>query len=171
MTDCNKNPCMFAQIDSAIIQMQNTKKYLDDAFIALEGKAQEKIDEIIVKDINPTINAKLASIRSALLKSLQAQYQAFVALSAPLQTINDSDPSNLTKVIQFCKDVKDFLVGAFATLMTFMSELTTHLGRLTVAITDIVAYTPPISGISFSKLDIKMEEITMNDITGGGVES
>lgn len=167
MSGCSNNPCMFAQIDSAIVQMENVKKYLDDAFSAIQDATQAKVDEIIVNDINPRVNAKLAEIRASLLKSLQAQYQSFLSFSELLSPISTASPTDLSKVIQFCKDVQKFLVGAYATLMTFMTQLTSHLTRLTGAISSMVSYTPPISGISLDKLDIQMESISISDITGG----
>ena len=157
---------MFAQIDAAIDEINNVKTYLDNAFDAMHDKTQEYVDEVIEEDINPFVNAKLAQIRSLLLKSLQQQYQAFQSLSSLLSPIDGASPTDLGSVIDFCLSVKDFLVGAYSTLMQFMSQLTLALAKLTAAITSIVNYTPPIQGISFSKLDIQMEPITLADITG-----
>lgn len=157
---------MFAQIDSAIDDINSVKTYLDNAFIAVQDKTQEYIDEVIEEDINPYVNAKLAKIRELLLKSLQQQYQAFQSLSSLLSPIESSSPTDLGKVIEFCMAVKDFLVGAYSSLMQFMTQLTISLARLTDAITGIVTYTPPIQGISFSKLNIQMEPIRISDITG-----
>ena len=159
-------PCMFAQIDNVINQIDNVKKYLDNAFTALQNSTQERVDSIIEEDINPTVNAKLADMRATLLSSLQQQYQAFQAFSQSLEPISSGEPTNLSKVIEFCFAVKDFLVGAYSTLMQFMTQLTAHLVSLTAAIESISGYTPPIQGISFDKLDIHMEPITMADITG-----
>lgn len=157
---------MFAQIDSAIDDINSVKTYLDNAFMAVQNKTQEYVDEVIEEDINPYVNAKLAKIRELLLKSLQQQYQAFQSLSSLLSPIEGASPTDLGSVIEFCTAVKDFLVGAYSSLMQFMSQLTIALAKLTAAITSIVNYTPPIQGISFSKLDIQMEPITLADITG-----
>lgn len=157
---------MFAQIDSAIDDINSVKTYLDNAFMAVQNKTQEYVDEVIEEDINPYVNAKLAKIRELLLKSLQQQYQAFQSLSSLLSPIESSSPTDLGSVIEFCTAVKDFLVGAYSSLMQFMAQLTVALAKLTAAITSIVNYTPPIQGISFSKLDIQMEPITLADITG-----
>ena len=157
---------MFAQIDSAIDDINSVKTYLDNAFMAVQNKTQEYVDEVIEEDINPYVNAKLAKIRELLLKSLQQQYQAFQSLSSLLSPIESSSPTDLGSVIEFCTAVKDFLVGAYSYLMQFMAQLTVALAKLTAAITSIVNYTPPIQGISFSKLDIQMEPITLADITG-----
>ena len=160
-------PCMLAQVDAAIEQLQRVKSGLDDTFLGLQNATQEKIDEVIENEVNPYINAKLAALRASLLASLQEQYQAFLAFSETLAPINSASPTDLGSVIEFCNAVKDFIVGAYNTLMTFMTILPEHLTALTAAITDIVAYTPPIQGISFSKLDIQMEPITLADVTGG----
>lgn len=157
---------MFAQIDSAIDDINSVKTYLDNAFMAVQNKTQEYVDEVIEEDINPYVNAKLAKIRELLLKSLQQQYQAFQSLSQLLSPIESASPTDLGSVIEFCIAVKDFLVGAYSSLMQFMAQLTVALAKLTAAITSIVTYTPPIQGISFSKLDIQMEPITLADITG-----
>lgn len=160
-------PCMLAQVDAAIEQLQRVKSGLDDTFLGLQNATQEKIDEVIENEVNPYINAKLAALRASLLASLQEQYQAFLAFSETLAPINSASPTDLGSVIEFCNAVKDFIVGAYNTLMTFMTILPEHLTALTGAITDIVAYTPPIQGISFAKLDIQMEPITLADVTGG----
>lgn len=161
-------PCMFSQIDAAIEQMENVKKYLDNSFSALQNATQERVDSIIENDINPEVNAKLAQIRSLLLKSLQEQYKTFQSFSELLEPINSSSPTDLSKVITFCLAVKDFLVGAYSALMQFMTKLTEHLVRLTAAISDMVSYTPHVQGISYDKLNIQMEPITISEITGGG---
>lgn len=157
---------MFAQIDSAIDDINSVKTYLDNAFMAVQNKTQEYVDEVIEEDINPYVNAKLAKIRELLLNSLQQQYQAFQSLSSSLSPIESASPTDLGSVIEFCTAVKDFLVGAYSSLMQFMSQLTVALAKLTAAIAGIVSYTPPIQGISFAKLDIQMEPITLADITG-----
>lgn len=163
----HKVPCMFQQIDDAISEIESVKVYLDNAFQALENKTQEQIDKIIVEDINPYINSKLSKIRNKLLSSLQQQYAAFQSESSALEPISMAEISaNLEKLAKFCTAVKDFLVGAYTTLMEFTTQLTAHLVSLTAVITDICTYTPPISGISFSKLHIEVEPITMEDITG-----
>lgn len=171
MADC-QDPCMLSQVDEAIEQLERYKTYLDNAFNALAKASQEKVDEIIESDINPYINQKLADLRESLVSSMQEQYQAFKAFSASLKPIFNTDPTtfsidNFSALIEWCVAVKDFLVGAYNTLQQFMVLLPAHLERLSNAIADIVAYTPPSLGVSFDKLDIHMEPISMADITGG----
>ena len=170
MSDCQQ-PCMLSQVDEAIEQMERFKTYLDNAFIALQNATQDKVDEIIVNDINPYINQKLADLRESLLSSMQEQYKAFKEFSESLNPIYASDPSsfsvqNFNALIDWCIAVKDFLTKAYNTLQQFLTLLPTHLARLTEAITDIVTYTPPSMGVSFDKLEIHMEPISMSDITG-----
>ena len=163
----NSTPCMLAQVDAAIEQINRIKSCLDEAFIGLENATQEQIDEIIEDKINPFINQKLANLRQSLVNSLQEQYKAFLAFSESLSPVNNASPTDLSSVIDFCLAVKDFLIGAYNTLMQFMTLLPQHLLSLTASINSIVSYTPPIQGLSFDKLDIQMEPITMEDITGG----
>lgn len=162
---------MLSQVDAAIVQIENVKKLLDDAFIGLEKATQDKIDEVIENDINPKVNAKLAEIRASLLATLQEQYAQFSSGTSALQPIYEATITNITNVIEFCKKVQAFICGAYATLLEFMGVLITHIARLTDAINSIVTYVPPIQGISFDKLDIQMQPITLADITGGGDES
>lgn len=171
MTDCNKDPCMLAQVDAAIEQIESVKKFLDDAFKGLEKATQEKIDEVIVNNINPMVNAKLAGIRATLLSSLQEQYAQFSDGTSTLQPIYEATISNITNVISFCKQIQAFICGAYTKLLEFTGLLITHIARLTTAITDIVSYTPPMPNINFDKLDIQMQPITLADITGGNDES
>ncbi len=171
MADCQQ-PCMLSQVDEAIEQMERFKTYLDNAFNALANASQEKVDEIIENDINPYINQKLADLRASLVSSMQEQYKAFKEFSESLKPIFESDPSsfsieNFAALIEWCIAVKDFITKAYNTLQQFMILLPSHLARLSSAIADIVAYTPPSLGVSFDKLDIHMESISMSDITGG----
>lgn len=163
----HSTPCMLAQVDSAIEQINRIKSGLDEAFIGLENATQEQIDEIIEEKINPFINKKLADLRQSLVSSLQEQYKTFVAFSETLAPVNSASPTDLGSVIDFCNAVKDFIVGAYNTLMQFMTLLPQHLLSLTSSINSIVSYTPPVQGLNFDKLDIQMEPITMEDITGG----
>ena len=55
----HSTPCMLAQVDSAIEQINRIKSGLDEAFIGLENATQEQIDEIIEEKINPFINKNL----------------------------------------------------------------------------------------------------------------
>lgn len=159
-------PCMLAQVDAAIEQIDKVKQGLDNAFIGLQDATQEQLDRVIEEQINPYINAKLADLRQSLISSLQEQYKTFLAFSETLAPINNASPTDLSSVIEFCLAVKDFIIGAYNTLMQFMTLLPEHLTRLTASITSIAAYTPPVQGLNFDKLNIQMQPITMADITG-----
>lgn len=162
----HQKPCMFSQVDNAIEELSRVKKNLDECFITLGNMSQEAIDTYIEEKVNPTINKKLEELRESLLESLRQQYQAFKTCSESLDPINSASPTDLGSVISFCNAVKDFIIGAYDLLMTFMTLLPEHLVRLTSAIVELVTYTPPISGINFDKLDIQMEPIKLSDITG-----
>lgn len=159
-------PCPLQSIDSAIQTINGLKTYLDNAFISLQNKTQEDIDRIIETEINTTINANLAKMRNSLLSCLQEQYKQFQDMSAGASSLNLELSADISKILAFCQAVKDWFIKAYSSLMTFIPLLTSHLIDLTNAITDIVAYTPPVTGISFSKLNIQCEPITMQDITG-----
>lgn len=158
--------CMLSSIDNFIICLEGIKSSMDSIFARLENATQEEIDRVIVEEVNPTINKKLADMRSMLIKSLQSTYESATKLIDKLTPINDTSPTNLATVIQLVQSIKDFILGAYAIIMEFMTILPQHLIRLNDAIASLVAYSPPISGFDFSKLNIKMESITMEDITG-----
>lgn len=176
MTEETK-PCPLQPIDTAIDGLTYFKDYLDTAFLSLQNKidsaganAQEIVDEYIENEINPYINAKLAEWRSSLLSCLQDMYKKYQDCLQPAGDIMDFGISaDLTKIVEFLNLIKDFITKAYESLMGFLALFPPHLVRLTSAITELVTYTPPISvsGISFSKLNIQCEPITMDDITGG----
>ena len=158
---------LFSFIDSAIEQIKSVESFLDEKFLQLQGKTQEVVDEIIVNDINPTVNELLNDIRESIINSGKACYNSFVKLQQKIEPVASANPTNLTSVIDFCLAVKDFLVTAYESITQFITKLTLKLAELTSAISSIVAYRPPIVGINFDKLDIKMEPISLSDITGG----
>lgn len=157
---------MFSYIDSTIEQLNAIKTSLDAQFLRLQGATQEAVDDIIVNEINPTINSLLAKIRAQVISSGQTMYSQYQKLTQTITPVVESNPTNLSSVINFCLAVKDFLVVAYETLSNFLVELTSKLVQLNLAIASIVAYTPPITGVNFDKLDIKMEPIQLSDITG-----
>ena len=162
-------PCPLQPIDTAIDGLEQFKAYLDTAFLNCQGQTQEWVDNYIETEINPYINQKLADWRKTLLSCLQDMYKKYTDCLEPAGSIMDfSISADLTKIVEFLGLVKDFFTKAYSSLMQFLTLFPSHLARLTSAITEIVAYTPPISGISFSKLNIQCEPITMEDITGGG---
>lgn len=160
-------PCPLQPIDTAIDGLETFKEYLDTAFLNCQGKAQEWVDNYIETEVNPYINQKLADWRASLLNCLQDMYKQFTESQDPATSIMDFEISaNISKIVEFLGLVKDFITKAYSSLMGFLSLFPSHLARLTLAINEIVLYRPPISGISFSKLNIQCEPITMSDITG-----
>lgn len=160
------SPCPLQPIDSAVLQLQTFKQYLDGAFSGIQQQGQEAIDDFIINEVNPKINSLLANWRQSLLSCLQEMYKKYTEAQEPITTIAGMDATNLTSCIELVKKIKDYLVGAFTALSDFLSLFPSHIAELTLAITDIVTYTPSIPGVDFSKLDIKCEPITMQDITG-----
>ena len=158
---------MFSTIDNSIVEINEIKSFLDAKFADLEKMAQEQIDEYIVNNINPEINSQLSELRANIISTLQSMYSGYLSLTEKIQPIVDTEPTNLSSVITFCTKVKDFITSMYSEVLLFMTELTLKLAELTTAITSLVNYTPPISGINFDKLDIQMDPITMADITGG----
>lgn len=158
---------MFSSIDNAIIQLDNFKSFLDAKFVGLEKMTQAQIDDYIENTLNPELNAQLANIRANIISTLKSMYSGYLKLIEKIQPIADAEPTDLGKVIQFCNNVKSFITSMYSEVLLFMTQLTTKLAELTLAITSLVAYRPPISGINFDKLNISMEPITMADITGG----
>lgn len=158
---------MFSNIDDLITTLNSVKTYLDETCISLENKTQAEVDKIIVEKINPTINGLLADLRSGCISTLQSMYGAYTALAEKITPVAEANPTNLTSVIDFCLAVKDFLVAAYQSIVLFMTQLIAKLAELNTAITSLVNYTPPISGLDFSKLNIQMQSISLSDITGG----
>ena len=161
-------PCPLQPIDTAIDSLQQFKDYLDTACLNCQGKAQEWVDNYIEQEVNPYINQKLQEWRQTLLASLQDMYSKYSECIEPATSIsNFSISADITKIVEFLGLLKDFVTKAYSSLMDFLGLFPSHLARLTTAVTSIVTYVPPISGVSFSKLNIQCEPITMDDITGG----
>ena len=158
---------MFSYIDATIEQLNGIKSSLDAQFLQLQGATQEYVDKVIVNEINPNINSLLAKIRASVISSGQAMYAQYQKLTQLIAPVAEANPTDLSKVIDFCLAVKDFLIAAYETLTNFLIELTQKLVELNLAIASLVAYVPPITGISFDKLNIQMEPIQLSDITGG----
>ena len=170
MAEIHEN-CPFAVIDSFILMLESTKKTLDDTFKGLEGMTQQEIDKIIVNEINPTINASLQSARDSLVDSLQKMYTGMLKLKEKLLPVEKSDPtafslSNLTAIIDAVMALKDLVLTMYDSILQFTVLLTQHIADLSLAISSLTAYRPPIKGINFDKLDIKCPSISMSDITG-----
>ena len=169
MTEETK-PCMLQSIDTLCDELDVYKAYLDGVFLGLKGKTQEEIDKIIVEEVNPYINKKLEEKRNALLESLQEQYKQHEDVQKPVKPISEFDISaNISSLVDFCKAVKDFIVGGYDSLMSFITLFPTHLTKLSDKSGELTNYTPPpeFSDIDYSKLNVQFEPITMDDITGG----
>lgn len=172
MTGSNEENCPFSAIDNFIILLEDTKTALDKTFESLQGMTQAQVDKIIIEEINPSVNAGLKKGRDNLLSSLQSMYSGMLKLKEKLTPIEQSDPTafslnNLTAIIDAVVAIKDFLLTAYDQFLLFTVKLTEHVSRLTAAINDLVSYTPNVQGISFDKLDISVEPISFDDITGG----
>lgn len=160
-------PCPLQPIDTAIDGLETFKDYLDTAFLNCQDKTQEWIDNYIETEINPYINKKLEEWRETLLVCLQDMYKKYTDCLEPASSIMNFEISaDISKILELLGLIKDFITKAYSSLTDFMSLFPSHLARLTLAISGIVTYTPPISGISFSKLNIQCDPITMGDITG-----
>lgn len=160
--------CPLQSIDNAISQLTYIKQYMDDIFRNLDGSSQSTVDKKIEETINPLINKKLAEIRESTLISLQGTFKSFEVLQSIFEPLSSMNPTDLTKVIEFCQMVKKILLGSFEQLISIMTILPTHVANLSSAITEIISYSPPSPppGINYDKLNIEMEPITMGDITG-----
>lgn len=157
---------MFSSIDNAIIQLDNFKSFLDAKFAGLEKMTQAQIDDYIENTLNPELNSQLASIRANIVSTLKSMYSGYLKLVEKIQPIADAEPTDLGDVISFCNDIKAFITSMYSEVLLFVTQLTSKLADLTVSITSLVAYRPSIQGINFDKLNLSMETITIQDITG-----
>lgn len=134
----------------------------------LDGIAQDKIDDYCIR-ISDNINAELSDKRRELIKVLQQAYLSSNEIIDELKPLVEAKLTDLPSVINAVNKIIGFLSGPYQTAVEFVTILTPKLKTLTENINDLMGIKDkiPVVGIyNYDKLNIYIEPITINDITG-----
>lgn len=165
--------CMLADLDSFIFALRDCRAYIDSKVEPIERlakiyqkDAQRYIDDYVENKINKPINEKIEAQRQNVLKAVRATYKYFEKQTKALEPIAASDPTNLSKVIDFCMAVKDYFLETYDKLMALITMLPLHITKLTTEIDALVNYRPELPPGITVNLDIKVNPISLPDIMG-----
>lgn len=135
----------------------------------LDNMAQHEIDDYCIR-ISEQINAELSEKRSELIKSLQQAYLSSNEIIQELQPLVNAQLTDLSSVINVVKKIIGFLSGPYQIAVEFVTILAPKLKTLAENIDDLIGIKDkiPVIGIyNYDKLNIYVEPITIDDITGG----
>ena len=162
----------------------------------LDNIGQDMIDDYCIR-ISEQINEELDKKRTELISGLTKSYTASLGILqeaidlgilkknddgtytiVPIANIPTSPEDILTEIanriptiIKICNKVINFIAGPYAMVANFVIELTPKLATLTTNINNLATIKdsiPPVGNYNYDKLNIYVEPITIDDITGGG---
>lgn len=170
------NENKFSKIDALNKELEQITPLVKSSLEGLENlelyaqqQAQKIVDDLCTR-ISAEINFKLANKRQDLIKFLKQSYisaNEIIETFEPLINLNIAD---LSSVIDAVKKIIAIYEKPYKTAVEFVTVLTPKLVTLTNNISELsnikISINKP-SGIdvNFDKLDIKMDPITIEDIT------
>lgn len=184
----------FKKIDDFNIALSNINTLVElslQGLSELDNLSQEIIDDYCIR-ISEKINAELDEKRTDLISGLTKTYTASLgileeAVKAGFLTKNDDGSYSITtipkptdidevlgvveKITPLFNKVINFVAGPYAKVAEFVVEIGERLPELTTNIEKLASLKdsiPPIGNYNLNKLNIYVELIKPEDITGGG---
>lgn len=161
----------------------------------LDGLTQDIIDDYCIR-LSNQINEELSERRAELISGLSKAYTASLGVlqeAIDLGILEKKDdgtfeivsiagiptnPDDMLKeianriptIIKICNKVINFMAGPYKVVAEFITELTPKIATLTINIEELLNIKnniPPIGNYNIDKLNIYVEPISVDDITGG----
>lgn len=174
------NENKFAKIDQINLALENiTDTVKDNLEFVLKQKGeynkeiQKKIDEKLII-LSDKINAKLEVYRQDVIDCLKEQYLSSQYIMAFITPLINAEPSP-ENYLNLIKSIIGIITKPYEPIVQFITGLSPKLEELTKNINELATLSlqiqqemisQKIPNYDYSKLQIKIEPITMKDITG-----
>lgn len=169
----------FKEIDEAINILDNTEDLviaslsdIGDVADASQDKVQAKVDDICERISNQT-NDKLSQMRELIIANLKTAYLSSMEIIAILQPLVDMKITDLDSVILALTKIIAMYTQPYKIALEFVTVLTPKLTELSQKVLELATIKDKIKNpvgaenlkLSYDKLNITMEPISIEDIT------
>ena|SRR5574344_705756 len=160
---------MFASAESLISFMEGITKYLDKLFGNLKNASQAEVD-IACEKASAYVNGKVAVYRAEVVKGCHQQYLKATDMMGILKILAEPPSVDLGAIGSYLTSLAEYFTKPYEEAVMYIVRVTSLLQRLTTAMLTLISYKPPIqTGISFDKLEIKAEPVTVQEIITGEI--
>ena len=169
----------FKEIDEAINILDNTEDLviaslsdIGDVADSSQDKVQAKVDDICERISNQT-NDKLSQMRELIIANLKTAYLSSMEIIAILQPLVDMKITDLDSVILALTKIIAMYTQPYKIALEFVTVLTPKLTELSQKVLELATIKDKIKNpvgaenlkLSYDKLNITMEPISIEDIT------
>lgn len=161
------------QIDKINAQLEGLINYMDAAAADIETaiknagtNAQEVANEKMA-ELSTKVNEKLSSSREQIINIFHDQYQAAMEKIKPIEPLLNISIS-LDTVVSVVASIIEVITAPYQPIIEFTTQIIPKVLALSTNLQEIASYQPSInvSGVEVPPLDINVEPITAEDITG-----
>lgn len=161
------------QIDKINAQLEGLINYMDAAAEDIQTainnastNAQEVANEKMA-ELSTKVNEKLSSSREQIINIFHGQYQAAMEKIKPIEPLLNISIS-LDTVVSVVTSIIEIITAPYQPIIEFTTQIIPKVLTLSANLQKIASYQPSINvpGVEVPPLDINVEPITAEDITG-----